>query len=166
MGSVLGTAADMATIRIKTLGQLVATTETLTTPKGIQLTNVLRAKMIQEVVAKFSTINTVEDIQAIAKVNTLPDLTKKAYIVIGTEETAQGVANVLKNKNWLIDGTNPKSITYTSPDGIQRVNFRTVASSDVPGYQTRATFDLLRKMGNSYEKIAGNHEVKFVFPNK
>ena len=48
------------------------------------------------VVSKFATISSVEDIQAIARANTLPNLTQKAYIIIGTEETAQGVVDFLK----------------------------------------------------------------------
>ena len=75
---------------MRALGQLVATVEKMpSTPKQAQLLNALRAKMVQEGVVKFNSINTVEDIQAIAKVNTIPDLTQKAYVIIGTEETAQ-----------------------------------------------------------------------------
>jgi hypothetical protein len=167
MWSILGTAADAAVIRMKSLGQLVATIEaTATTPKALQLLGTLRAKMVQEVVSKFTTISSVDDIQAIAWANTLPNLTQKAYILIGTEETAQGVANFLKNKNWIIDGTNPKSITYTSPNWLERINYRIIASSEVPGYETRVTFDLLRKVGNQFKAIPWGDEVKFVFPKK
>ncbi len=168
VGKILGTAANAAVTRMKWLGQLVATVESMpVSAKRTQLLNILKAKMVQEVVVKFNNINTVEDIQAIAKVNTLPELTQKAYIVIGTEETAQGVVNFLKNKNWKLDPTPDKNVvTYTSPDWLQRVNFRIDANSVVPGYQTRVTFDLLRKVGNQFKAISWGDEVKFVFPNK
>ena len=169
VGKILGTTANAAIVRMKALGQLVATVEKMpSTPKQTQLLNALRAKMVQEGVVKFNSINTVEDIQAIAKVNTIPDLTQKAYVIIGTEETAQWVINFLKNKNWKFNPTDkPTSSFYTSPDWIQQINFRTIASSEVPGYQTRVTFDLLRLNNKGkFEKIPWNAEVKFVFPNK
>jgi hypothetical protein len=90
--------------------------------------------------------------------------------VLGNKNVAENIVEELEKAGWVKKiSKDGRVIYYSSPNGIDRVNFHTISSSAQrlleKGYLHQATLDLLRYSKKGFEgKILHHIEIKFVLP--
>ena len=138
--------------------------------KAIESLNKLQESYKLKVIAKYKSINGVDDIARISKESLVVAWNGWwAITIYWNQNTADSIINVLKSKGWKWSEVNTWVFRYDSADWIEAINMRTVSSSEQifinDWYNVNTTIDLMKWDWKKMVKI-NNWEVKFILPIK